>query len=235
LAVAKKETRMTKLAKTINRSRRPPPGRGRRPGAKTGPRQQRSAERQEAIVAAAFEEFSARGFAATRIEDIAARAGVAKGTIYLYFADKEALFRDIVQTTVVPFIGSLEHLRHVDIPIGVLFDRLVDEFVTGVYSTKRREVLKLVIAEVPRFPALAEFYFRSVIEPALAVIRVPVERAVARGELPDDTLLRFPQLIVAPGIVSIIWNGLFERYAPLDVAAFMRAQVKLLLQRRSDL
>jgi AcrR family transcriptional regulator len=235
LVVAKKETRMTKLAKTINRSRRPPPGRGRRPGAKTGPRQRRSAERQEAIGAAAFEEFSARGFAATRIEDIAARAGVAKGTIYLYFADKEALFRDIVQTTVVPFIGSLEHLRHVDIPIGVLFDRLVDEFVTGVYSTKRREVLKLVIAEVPRFPALAEFYFRSVIEPALAVIRVPVERAVARGELPDDTLLRFPQLIVAPGIVSIIWNGLFERYAPLDVAAFMRAQVKLLLQRRSDL
>jgi AcrR family transcriptional regulator len=222
---------MTKRTTSRHNSRPKSAG---RPRAKPGPRQQRSEARQQAIVAAAFEEFSARGFAATRIEVIAARAGVAKGTIYLYFADKEALFRDIVQTTVVPFIGSLEHLRHVDIPISALFDRLVDEFVSGVYSTRRREVLKLVIAEVPRFPALAEFYFRSVIEPALDVIRVPIARAVARGELPDDTLLRFPQLLVAPGIVSIVWNGLFERFEPIDVAAFMRAQVKLLLQRRSD-
>ena len=78
--------------------------------------------------------------------------------------------------------------------------------------TKRREVVKLVIAEVPRFPALAEFYYHAVIERALAVIRVPIERAIARGELPDDTLLKFLQLIVAPAIMSIVWNGLFERH-----------------------
>ncbi len=67
------------------------------------------------------------------------------------------------------------------------------------------------------------------IERALAAVRVPIARAVARGELPDDTLLRFPQLIIAPAFLSIIWNGLFERHAPLDVAALMRAHLDLIL------
>jgi AcrR family transcriptional regulator len=215
---------MVKSAKAQRR-----PGTQRARIAKPGPRQQQTAARREAILAAALDEFSTRGFAATRIEDIAERAGVAKGTIYLYFADKEALFQDIVRTMVVPFIATLEGLPRVDLPLRVLLDRLVDMFVREIYATKRREVVKLVIAEVPRFPALAEFYYHAVIERALAVIRVPIERAIARGELPDDTLLKFPQLIVAPAIMSIVWNGLFERHAPLDIAAFMHAHLDLLL------
>ncbi|MGZ5854678.1 MAG: TetR/AcrR family transcriptional regulator [Xanthobacteraceae bacterium] len=183
------------------------------------------------MLSAALDEFSARGFAATRIEDIAERAGVANGSFSLYFADKEALFQDIVRTMVVPFIATLEAMPPVDVPIRMLLERLIDRFVNEVYSTRRREVVKLVIAEVPRFPALAEFYYHAVIERAIAAVRVPIARAVARGELPDDTLLRFPQLIIAPGILSIIWNGLFERYSPLDVSAFMRAHLDILLRK----
>ncbi|MGZ3409982.1 MAG: TetR/AcrR family transcriptional regulator [Xanthobacteraceae bacterium] len=221
---------MPKLAKT---SRRSAAKRGAHATGveKLSPRQQQSAARREAILSAALDEFSARGFAATRIEDIAERAGVAKGTIYLYFADKEALFQDIVRTMVVPFIATLEAMPPVDVPIRLLLERLIDRFVNEVYSTRRREVVKLVIAEVPRFPALAEFYYHAVIERAIAAVRVPIARAVARGELPDDTLLRFPQLIIAPGILSIIWNGLFERYSPLDVSAFMRAHLDILLRK----
>src|SRR5437588_5184906 len=67
----------------------------------------RAAERREAIIAAALDEFVARGFAATRLDDVASRAGVAKGTIYLHFKDKEALFQELVRTSLVPLIGRL--------------------------------------------------------------------------------------------------------------------------------
>lgn len=180
-------------------------------------------------MSAALDEFAARGFAATRIEDIADHAGVAKGTIYLYFADKEALFQDIVRTMVVPFVATLETVPTPDVPIRTVFEELIEMFVRDVYSTRRREIVKLVIGEVPRFPKLAEFYYHAVIERAIAAVRVPIARAVERGELPDDTLLRYPQLIIAPGIVSIIWSGLFERFAPLDLKELMRAHLDLIL------
>lgn len=196
---------------------------------KAGARKEQSAARRDAIVAAALDEFSARGFAATRLEDIAKRAGVAKGTIYLHFADKEKLFEEIVRTMVVPFISTVEAMPPVDLPIRVILGNLIDMFVREVYLTRRRDVLRLVLAEVPRFPALADFYYKNVIERAIGALRGVIGRAVARGELADDTLVRFPQLLIAPGMIAIVWNALFERHAPLDVAALMHAQLDLIL------
>ena len=123
------------------------------------------------FVAAALDEFSARGFAATRLEDIAKRAGVGKGTIYLHFADKEKLFEEIVRTMVVPFVTTVESLPPVDLPIRVVLENLIEMFVREVYSTRRRDVLRLVLAEVPRFPALADFYYKAVIERAIGALR----------------------------------------------------------------
>src|SRR6516164_1227093 len=119
----------------------------------------RREKRRAAILAAALEEFAARGFAATRLDDVARRARIAKGTIYLYFRD--------------------------------------------------------VIARV------------------LPVIRARLGLAVERGELPHDALARFPQLLVAPALVAIIWNGLFGRLAPLDIRDLMRAHLEVLFGSRS--
>ena len=208
-------------------------GRSARPAAprkqKAGGRQEQSAARCEAILSAALDEFSARGFAATRLEDIAKRAGVGKGTIYLHFADKETLFEDIVRTMVVPVVATVESLPPVDLPIRVVLENLVDLFVREVYETRRRDVLRLVLAEVPRFPALADFYYKAVIERAMGALHGIIGRAVAKGELPDDTLQRFPQLIIAPGMLAIVWNALFERNAPLNIKALMHAQLDLVL------
>jgi hypothetical protein len=77
---------------------------------------------------------------------------------------------------------------------------------------------------------LAEFYYRNVVERAIAAMRALLRRAQARGELADDTLVRFPQLIVAPGMVAIVWSGLFDRFEPLDVGAMMRAHIGALLK-----
>jgi AcrR family transcriptional regulator len=189
----------------------------------------KSEARRAAIVQAALDEFCARGFAATRIDDVAARAGVAKGTIYLYFDDKEALFREIVTTMLVPLVTVLE-APPPDIPIRDVITRFMDLFVREIYATQRRNVLRLVMTEGPRFPELAEFHYRNVVERALAAMRTLLARALARGELKDDALIRFPQLIVAPGMVAIVWSGLFDRFAPLDVAAMMRAHVDALFE-----
>jgi AcrR family transcriptional regulator len=192
------------------------------------PRARKSAARREAILAAALDEFSAQGFAATRMDDVARRAGVGKGTIYLHFQDKEALFQDLVRTMLVPLVAGLETARPGDRPVRELIESFIELFVREVYNTRRRNVLRLVLTEGQRFPTLAEFYYREVVGRAIAAMRALLERAVARGELKDDTLVKFPQLIVAPGIVAIMWSGLFDRFAPLDVAAMMHAHLDLM-------
>lgn len=196
-------------------------------------RAEKSSARREAILAAAFDEFSARGFAATRIDDVARRAGVAKGTIYLYFRDKEALFQELVRAMLVPLVAALEAPPPADVPIRVLLEAFIDLFVREVYGTKRRAVLRLVMTEGPRFPKLAEFHYRNVVERAMTAMRALIERAITRGELKNDALLRFPQLVIAPGIVAIIWSGLFDRFAPLDVSAMMRAHLDVLFGKES--
>src|SRR5712675_151679 len=96
--------------------------RARKP-AKNDPRAGRRAERREAILAAALEEFSARGFEATRLDDVARRAGVAKGTIYLYFRDKQSLFQELVRTMLSPLVGAIEAAL-----LAILWSSLFERF-----------------------------------------------------------------------------------------------------------
>ena len=192
----------------------------------------RSAARREAILAAALDEFSARGFEAARLDDVAKRAAVAKGTIYLYFRDKEDLFQELIRATLNPLIGAVEALGEADMAVNVLAERFVDLFVREVYETRRKDVIRLIISEGRRFPKLAEFYHREVLSRILKTVRRLLRRAFERGELADDVPIRFPQLLVAPGLVAIFWSGLFDRFEPLDVRAMMRANCERLFAAR---
>jgi AcrR family transcriptional regulator len=202
--------------------------RPRRVVAASGPRASRRAERRQAILAAALQEFSARGFAAARLDDVAVAAGIAKGTIYLYFRDKEALFQDLIRSEMSPVVATLETALAVDLPVRAVAERAVELFVREIYGTSRRDIIRLIISEGPRFPKLADFYYREVLSRIIAAVRALLARALARGELRSDAIIRFPQLLAAPGIVAIIWSGLFERHDPLDVRALMRAHLDLL-------
>ena len=194
-------------------------------------RKARSSERRDAILAAALEEFSARGFEATRLDDVAARAKIAKGTIYLYFRDKETLFQELIRAMLTPLVGTIETLGAADVPLPMLADRLVDVFVREVYETRRKDVVRLMITEGRRFPKIAEFYYREVLSHIMAAVRGIIRRAAARGEV-SEALVEFPQILVAPGLVAIIWSGLFERFEPLDVRAMMKTHVALILAAR---
>jgi len=191
-------------------------------------RAEKSVAKREAILSAALDEFSAQGFAAARIDDVARRAGVAKGTIYLYFRDKEELFQELIRSVLGPFVGTLESTLQTDVPVRATITRIVDLFVSEVYGTRRKDVIRLILTEGPRFPQLAEFYYREVLSRILAAMRVLLRRAVERGELEGDAVLRFPQLLAAPAVVAILWNGLFEKFEPLDVKALLHAHLDLL-------
>ena len=214
---------------TASPRRAPSGSRGLTAGERPGARAKRSAERRDAILAAALDEFAARGFAATRLDDVARRADVAKGTIYLHFADKETLFQELIRMELSPVVAALENVSHADIPFRAVTGQLIEVFVREIFETRRKDVIRLVITEGPRFPKLAEFYYREVISRVMETIRAMLRRAHERGELKTDALVRFPQLLAAPGIVAIIWSGLFDRFEPLDVRALMRAHFDVLL------
>jgi AcrR family transcriptional regulator len=205
------------------------------PAAKAQPdaRSAKAAARRDAILEAALDEFSARGFAAARLDDVAKRADVAKGTIYLYFKDKESLFQELIRSKMTPVVGTLEKAFATDLPLRVIIEQVIEVFVREVYGTRRKQLIRLIISEGPRFPALAEFYYREVLSRGLKAARGLLQRAYERGELADDTLIRYPQLLVAPGFIAIVWSGLFDRFEPLDVRGMMHAQVNHLLARRA--
>src|ERR1041385_7125259 len=203
-----------------------------KPRALSAKRRSVSAEaRRATILAAALEEFTARGYEGARLDDVAKRAGIAKGTIYLYFTDKEALFQELVRSMVHPVLGTLEKLREIDIPARMLVETLLATFVREVYGTRRKDIIRLILSEGPRFPAIAEFYYREVVARVLAIVRPILKRAAERGELPDDALARFPQLMIAPMLVGIMWHGLFDKFEPLDISEMARAHVAILFGR----
>jgi AcrR family transcriptional regulator len=195
-------------------------------------RAERTAERRAAIIEAALDEFISRGFTATRIDDVARRAGVAKGTIYLHFKDKESMFEELIRTALVPLIGRL----HAPPPSGGSVRDAVEAFartfIQEVASTRRGDIVRLIVAEGPRFPSIADFYYREVVSRGLAGMRALIELAVSRGEIQQKNLARFPQILVAPAIIAVIWQSLFSRHAPLDATEMFRVHLDLIFGER---
>ena len=174
-------------------------------------------QRKRDILDAAFAVFTERGFAATRIEDMAARAGIAKGTVYLHFADKEALFTGLVAGLASPVLAEIGALAVRDGLTGrQAVTLLYDTFVRLVLGTDRRHLIRLIISEGPAFPAIAEIYHRDVISIGLKALQQLLSRAAERGELRAPAVAEVPQIIASPLILSIVWGALFERLEPLD-------------------
>ena len=187
--------------------------------------------RLQAILDAALDVFSEKGYAATRLEDVAARAGVAKGTVYLYVPSKQALFEALIRSAIALPIEALEQrIAALDVPAEAMLRTLFAWMRREVLGTRRKEIARLVLSEAGRFPEIAEFYHREVISRGLGILRRIAETAVARGEFRSDALARFPQLAIAPAVVAIIWGGLFERFEPLDIEGLFEAHLELLLR-----
>jgi AcrR family transcriptional regulator len=185
----------------------------------------------EAILAAALDVFVEKGFSDARLEDVAARAGVAKGTIYLYVASKEALFEALVHSGIALPIEAIERkILALDLPAEATLRMLFGFLRQEVLGTRRKEIVGLILSEAGRFPEIAAVYHREVLSRGMGLLRRIAERAVERGEFRSDELARFPQLAVAPGVLALIWTNLFQHIEPLDVEAMFDAHVALLMR-----
>jgi AcrR family transcriptional regulator len=205
-------------------------GRIRRTGRPARSEAAREAKRQ-AILDAALDVFADKGFAETRLDDVAARAGVAKGTLYLYVASKEDLFGALVRSGIGGPIEALESkVLGMDAPIETVLRMLLTFLRTEVLGTRRKEIVRLLLMEAGRFPEIAELYHREVLTRGLGLLRKVAQKSLDRGELYTDELVRFPHLAVAPGLVAILWTHLFDRFEPLDVEGLFEAHLALLMR-----
>jgi len=204
------------------RSPRRTPRRGRKP--KEG--------RPQEILAAAFEEFAANGYAAARIEDVAERGGIAKGTIYLYFKDKAGLFRAVVRNMIQPvFEHLIPYVENFSGSAGALLRELQERhYAHVVRNEKARAILRLLIAEGGKFPQLSDIFYREIIEPGVTALRQVLEKGEASGEFRKTKVREFPQILVAPGILAVMWMLILGDRYRLDLDAYMSAHREFVLR-----
>jgi AcrR family transcriptional regulator len=199
--------------------------------AETKVRARRKAFRPDEILDAALEEFTRHGYAGTRLDDVAARAGVTKGTIYVYFPSKELLFHAVIRKFQHPLLDDVHKFIDISKSSAIEFLRAFLRFIYVDMQTgrERREVLRLMIAEAERFPELAEDYHREVIAPAIETLREVIRQGVARGEIRRSAALEFPEIVIAPAALMHLWLLVFSRRPPMDADRYMEAHLDLML------
>ncbi len=193
----------------------------------------RKAERPDEIVAAAFEIFAEKGFAAARLDDIAARAGVSKGAIYLYFTTKEDIFRAVVDQAIVPNLQILSALTAANPQTFPDLLRVAAKLVAQVAdTTPLGGIVKMVIGEARNFPELARVWHERLILPALGGLTGAITAAQARGEIGPGDPRHYAVGLIAPLLVGVIWRETFTPIGaePFDLAALARQHVETQLR-----
>jgi AcrR family transcriptional regulator len=193
--------------------------------------QRRKDARPTEILAAALACFKERGFATTRLEDVAAKAGVTKGTIYLYYPSKEELFKAVVRGELVPNIEHLEAVLDEPGPAAVLLERLVMAWVQHIVPSPISIIPKLVVAEAGNFPELARFYLATAAHRGLRLIASILQRGMAHGEFRPVDVEHVVYCIIGPLLFTVLWQhslGLHDD-RPLDAQAVCRAHLDLIL------
>lgn len=192
-------------------------------------REEKALARRGAILEAALEAFIANGFAPTRMEDIARAAHVAKGTVYLYFADKNMLFEEAVRAAVGPlFAATRENIAGAPGPARAAIAQVVGGVLHGLLETRLRDVLRLLISEGLRFPHLVAFYHQEFLGPLFTVLRARLQRAAEQGELVSPALCEHPHLLLSPAIFGFVWQSLFGEVDPIDARAMLALHLDVL-------
>lgn len=195
-------------------------------------RQRRKEARPAELTAAALDLFVERGFAATKLDDIAARAGVSKGTLYLYFASKDELFKAVIQQGLLPVLAQGEEMlaQHQG-DAGFLLQALLLRWWELVGQTRLGGIPKLLFSEAGNFPELGQYYYENVILRARGLMRQVLQRGVATGEFRKLDLESSIDVIFAPILMLTIW-----RYSKIPCACgqqnpeiYLRTHLDLLL------
>jgi AcrR family transcriptional regulator len=195
------------------------------------PRERRRQRRVAEILEAGFEEFAQCGYAATRLEDVGERVSLTKGAIYLYFKDKEELFKAVVRSVIEP---ALQQVLKVAQRFEGPSEELLRLFLTTFYreiarDRTRSRLLRILVAEGPNFPELTEFYYSEVLQHGIGSLKAAITRGVRRGEFRASLAIDYPQVVVGPAIAAVIWTLLFGKSHPLDLDGYFGAHFDLLM------
>jgi len=200
-----------------------------RKGETAGKRERKDTRPQE-IVDAAFEEFAVHGYAGTRLEDVAARAKVSKGLPYLYFKTKEELFKAVIRSVISPLFDAMrERMLSTDLSCEAFLKGPFLSFLQELVVSRRVLIARLLIAEGHKHPELTKFYYDHVIAKGRETLQAFIDRGIERGEFKPTPLRDYPQLIIAPALVAVIWRSLFERHHHLDTDALLATHIEILV------
>ena len=172
------------------------------------PRWERRKEaRPQELLASAIDLFVERGFAATRLEDVARRAGVSKGTLYLYYTNKEDLFKAVVRQSIVPTIGDAEaSVAEFEGHSAELLRHVILSWWRRIGATKASGISKLILAEADNFPELALFYRQEVMTRGMRMMSNMLERGIRRGEFRQIDVAQTAQVLIAPLLMLSTWK-----------------------------
>ena len=189
----------------------------------------RKEDRPQEITDAAFAAFAEKGYAATRVEEVARRAGISKGLLYLYFKTKEELFKAVVRSVVMPRVDALEaELDRSELTAEAFIRGPVLEFMKRVPGSPVSVVIRLMIAEAPKHPDLVEFYWENVASRGLGALQRIIERGVADGEFRRSAVNDLPQLLLAPVMMSVVWGLVFANRT-LDTDTLIETNIDMIL------
>lgn len=173
------------------------------------PRRRRKDARPQELTAAALTLFVEKGFAATRLDDVAARAGVSKGTLYLYFHSKEDLFKAVIQEGIVPAIEAGAALLDEHADPRALLKAILRGWWERIGSTELGGIPKLMMSEAGNFPEVAAYYHEAVIQRGLGLIRTAVSRGIERGVFKPVDLDVIGNVLIAPLLHLVLWRHSF--------------------------
>lgn len=198
----------------------------------TEPRWQRRAEaRPQELLEAALAEFVARGYAATRLEEVARRAGVSKGTLYLYYENKAELFKAVVRKSLVANLDEAEaEIAGFQGTSRELLAYLLSEFTRRVSDSPLSGIPKLVLAEAGNFPEIAGFYYEEVVGRGRRLVQAVLQRGMDRGEFRPMDLDYAWRVVIAPVVLGILWKHTFAALEPkgFEFERHLRSHLDLL-------
>jgi AcrR family transcriptional regulator len=196
-------------------------------------RKRRPDARPAEILAAALDLFTERGFQATRLEDVARRAGLSKAAIYLYFKDKTALLKAIVEATATANITTAAELidRHRG-PAAPVICELLELLATRMTETRLPDLMKLIISEARAHPDVGRFYLENVMGRALPLFRGLIERGIASGEFREVDADLTVKCLIGPMLLGGIWRSAFEPIGapPIDLVALARQDADFIIR-----
>ena len=190
----------------------------------------RKEARPEEILEAALNLFTEKGFAATRMNDVARLAGISKGTLYLYFESKEAIFHAVIQEMVTPKIARVEQLveQH-EGSNAELLKLLVTGWWKDVASTKLSAIPKLMVSECGNFPELAEFFVNTVVKRARAVFSRVIRQGIEQNEFIRQDPDMLARLVMAPIVQAAIWSHSLKQFDDhQDMDAYIAMHIQLI-------